>query len=344
MPIIGLTDRGVAFPQIGSIRKGAPKPQDGKRPGSDLKYFRVEFDESEKQAAEIFRKTYGEEPNEITIVLPFDEVERVWDAWRESYVAGALLHRCDGVHVNYAIDRDSGEIIVRNGVSVETNERVKSIKCILQDATNKKDRCKPVGRLNIVIPALQRMAYLVLHTTSIHDVVNISRQLEAIRTINDGHIAGVPLVLKRKPQKISTPSGKNGKRARREKWLVSIEADPAWVQKKIAALGIAALPELPAPTASLAASPIDRGPSLEELADYDDEDVHFDPDIEWPETAAAFTSFCVDMTVTAENVKNALGQTAKSWLSQNDNDYPLCAKIIYEWLSGQVQDAEEQPA
>ena len=42
MPIVGLTDRGMAFPQIGDIRKGEPKGEN--QPGKDLRWFRVEFD------------------------------------------------------------------------------------------------------------------------------------------------------------------------------------------------------------------------------------------------------------------------------------------------------------
>jgi len=119
MPIKGLTDRGMAFPQIGDIRKGEPrhtlidadtgKPRldkDG-RPimtiGDDLHCFRVEFDATETQAVHDFTALYGDKPNGIVIILPFDEIGLVWDAWREAYTAGAMNHRCDGEHVVYAL-------------------------------------------------------------------------------------------------------------------------------------------------------------------------------------------------------------------------------------------------
>ena len=41
---------------------------------------------------------------------------------------------------------------------------------------------------------------------------------------------------------ISTPSGKGGKRVRREKWMLSIEADPDWVKEKLQAMKLDALP------------------------------------------------------------------------------------------------------
>ena len=265
MPIRGLTDRGVAFPQIGNIRKGEPKGEN--QPGKDLHWFRVELDQSEEQAAKDFAALYGDKPNGIVVIMPFDDIARVWDAWREAYTAGAMNHRCDGENVVYAINPKSGEIVVRNGVDVVTGQPVE---CGLKDSPDKTKRCKPTGRLSVVIPQLRRLAYLTLHTTSIHDILNISNQLQAIRDLNDGHIAGIPLVLSRKPYKISTPSGKDGQRARREKWLISIEADPTWVAAKIEQMRAFALP---APAAQqIIDAPRSGGPNLADLSDYDEDD------------------------------------------------------------------------
>src|SRR3990167_6554598 len=147
MSIVGLTDRGMAFPQIGDIRKGEPKGEN--RPGKDLHWFRVEFDATEKQAAQDFAALYGDEPNGIVIILPFDEIGLVWDAWREAYTAGAMNHRCDGENVVYAINPKSGEIVVRGGIDLATGQPVE---CKLKDFPDKTKRCKPVGRLSVVIP------------------------------------------------------------------------------------------------------------------------------------------------------------------------------------------------
>jgi hypothetical protein len=257
MPIKGLTDRGVAFPQIGNIRKGAKK--EPTKPGADLSYFRVEFDEREMKAIAKFKALYPDEkPTAMTILLPFDQIDRVWNPWREAYVAGALLHRCDGEFVNYAINPQTGEVIVKNGLDLNG----KPVKCAIQNDPDKRKRCKPTGRLHVIVPELERLAYLVVHTTSIHDIGNISDQLAAIQEMNGGHIVGIPLIMRRRPVEISTPSGENGKRARRLKSLISIEADPEWVARKIGSLKLAAMPQL-------IAAPIDAGPSLESLSDYE---------------------------------------------------------------------------
>ncbi|MCJ7528833.1 MAG: hypothetical protein MUO37_12185 [Methyloceanibacter sp.] len=227
MPIRGLTDRQASFPEIGQVRKGAPKPEDGKKPGADLKWFRVEIDEAEPATAAAFVKYYGDKPTEIDILLPFDSVAENFEAWREAYVAGGLIHRCDGERVWYEIDPRTGERLI---VAGEPNKRCDGLM-----------QCKPTGRLKVLVPQLQRLAYLTVMTTSIHDIMNLSRQLEALLQIN-GKLAGVPLKLRRRPVLISTPSGPDGKRARREKWLLSIEADPSWVKAKLLAMKAAALP------------------------------------------------------------------------------------------------------
>lgn len=226
MPIRGLTDRPAAFPEIGQIRKGAPKPEDGKKPGADLKWFRVTFDDQETEAGMIFARTYGEHPVEIDVLLPFNTPAENFEAWREAYVAGGLTHRCDGEKVWYELDAQGHRAVVAG---------------VPDKACDGSRQCKPVGRLKVLVPQLQRLAFLTVLTSSVHDIMNLQRQLDALLQIN-GRLAGVPLKLRRRPVMISTPSGSNGQRARREKWLLSIEADPSWVKAKLLAMKAAALP------------------------------------------------------------------------------------------------------
>lgn len=240
-PIRGLTDRQAQFPEIGQIRKGAPKPEGGKKPGADLRYFRVTFDEKEEEAAAVFLQTFGAEPDELDVLLPFNSVDENFEAWREAYVAGGLVHRCDGSHVQYEINPDTGQKVVSIGGPDKLCDGTKPVAYYTTQAGAREAVfCKPTGRLKVLIPQLHRLAYLTVLTTSLHDIMNLSRQLEALLQIN-GKLAGVPLKLRRRPVKISTP-GEGGKRVRREKWLLSIEADPAWVKAKLLAMKAAALP------------------------------------------------------------------------------------------------------
>ena len=238
MAIKGLTDRGLSFPQIGNIRKG----DNGGKNGAprDLQYFRVELDEREAAASAAFLSAYGPQPTEINIVLPFDDIDRCWDAWCEAYTAGRMVARSDGEYFIYLVDLKSGAVIVRDGVD-ERGIRVPHREVI--GRTEKSViKCRPVGRLKVIVPELKRFAYLVVHTTSVIDVRNISEQLEAIKAVNGGHIVGVPLVLRRRPREISVPNP-DGTRRRPVKWMLSIEADPRWVKAQLVHLDNLALPD-----------------------------------------------------------------------------------------------------
>lgn len=242
MPIKGLTDRGLAFPEIGQIRKGAKKTEN--RPGGDLTYFRVEFDEQEPKAAKAFKDVYGDKPAYIRVMFPFNEIERMWDAWYEAYTAGRMVARSDGEFVVYQLD-DKGDIIVHNGVDLQGNKVPHPADGVAgRDYKGNAVKFKATGRLKVIVPELSRAAYLTVMTTSVHDIGNISAQLAAFKELNSGQLAGIPFLLRRRPKEISTPSGQNGQRARRVKWLISIEADPEWVRAKLAEVRTLALPNV----------------------------------------------------------------------------------------------------
>jgi len=241
MPITGLTDRGLAFPEIGQLRKGGAKDANG-YVGKDLNYFRVTFDEAETTAIETFKRVYGDQPKEINILLPFDDIDRVWDAWMEAYPAGRMVARTDGTKYIYRVDPKTGEVLVKNGEPYTPYHDGEVVAVVINGKGVKEQiKCKATGRLKVVIPELQRLAYVTVLTTSIHDIGNISAQLEAIKKVNGGRIVGIPLVLRRRPKKISTPSA-NGQRARRVKYMLSIEADPEWVKAKLLEVKALALP------------------------------------------------------------------------------------------------------
>lgn len=225
-PIKGLTDRQAGFPQIGTIRKGGPKEKN--RPGPDLKYFRFDFDEQEEEARKMVLSFYGPEPDEIDIVLPFETVEENFEAWMEAYLAGGLIYRSDGEKVIFWLNYETGMAKVKGG-DPPTPANDKEPVCVHK---RKKVFAKPYGRLKVVLPVLNRFAYLVATTGSYHDCANLSSQLEALRLVN-GIVAGIPLKLRRRPVKITTPDPETGKKIKREKWLLSVEADPNWVRQKL---------------------------------------------------------------------------------------------------------------
>ncbi len=242
MAIKGLTDRGAAFPRIGILRKGAIKP-DEKRPGADLKdHFR--FDTTDQAAAADFKAAYPDKPNHIRIMFYYQTTAENFETWQEHHSAGALKHRCDGETCVLLLGEDG--TYKHDPVpcpSLELKRKNPSI--------DKRHLCRPVGRLKVIVPELRRMAYVLVTTTSINDILELQANLEAAEALR-GDLRGIPFILSRRPRKVSTPS-ENGQRARREKWLLSLEPAPDWVRLQLTAMERAALPAadikaLPAPS------------------------------------------------------------------------------------------------
>jgi hypothetical protein len=276
MPIKGLSDRGLSFPQIGVIRKGSPKQkiQKGDREyeiqGKDLQYFRVEIDESEPKAKELFAGLYGERPTILRVTFPFNEIDRVYDAWLEAYTSNRLIARSDGERIIYW--KEGREIYVKNGLATANRtvniwrrigekqveplavpmiaeQPVPFIDGMVFHRTEKTlVEAKPVGRLRVVLPELKRLAYLVLMTTSLNDIIALggpdSGELGAIKKLCDQlslPLAGVPLLLRRKPKDVAYTDA-SGRQSRMTRWLIHIEADPEFVEGALASSKRLAMP------------------------------------------------------------------------------------------------------
>ena len=254
MAIKGLTDRKAAFPRVGKLRKGGPRPESGKAPGQDLDHFR--FDSTDTGAVEAFQDAYGDKPRSINVRLPYATVDENFQTAMEKYGAGGLERRCDREFIQGA--RVNGRFMkcFPGRSPCERDETQKDNRC----------GCKEVGRLNVIIPELQRFAYVTCETHSINDIVNLTQQLTAIE-MTFGQLNGVPLVLTRRPEQISTPTSGGG-RARREKWMLSIEVSPEWASRQIAArdtaaLAAASVPQLPGSPLMLAPAEPDFEPDME---------------------------------------------------------------------------------
>lgn len=233
MAIKGLTDRRAMFPELGVLRKGGPKT-DPKKPGPDLDYFR--FDTDDEEARAVFLEAFGDKPREIEIVLPFATVDDNFEAWREEYVASGLKHRCDGQTCVQWLDK--------SGIY-----RFDAIPCPTPTAEQRKNGgCKQTARLKVIIPALERFAYVTVTTTSVWDIMTLHQNLSALELLR-GNLRGIPMILCRREREVSTPSN-DGKRARRKKWLLCVEAKPDWVRLELAAQQRAALPQVDALTLS----------------------------------------------------------------------------------------------
>ena len=242
MAIKGLTNQKPQFPQIGQLRKGIW--DDERNMARDLDYFRFTSDIPE--VVEAFHDIYGDEPRLVNVFLPHQTTDENWEAWYEEYVASGLVHRCDGEFVTRYRDRATGKYV---------DPEPGSVRCPYgsgEKERTQKEGCHPTGRLQVVIRELKRFAYVMVITTSYNDIKNLDAQLRALESIY-GDLRGIPMQLRRRPDKISTPQMKkvDGKwvqtadRARRESWLLSIEAAPDWADLQLEAQRLQALPDVP---------------------------------------------------------------------------------------------------
>ena len=328
MPIKGLTNREPQFPLIGELRKGAEKPETGNRPGKDLTYFRFTSDLDDVMAA--FESAYDGEPRLINVFLPFRYVDNNWEAWQEEWVAGGLKHRCDGEYVVRMLQDDGTYVDPKPG----------DVKC--------PGGCKASGRLKVIIPELQRLAYVLVLTTSKWDIANLDSQLRALWEIK-GDLRGIPLQLRRRPERKSMPQG--NKRVRREMWLLSIEAAPNYVQLQLAAQEAAALPQLPATTepepivVDSETGEVVGGPDWEEWATAPDEPEQEEEEFSPPPDF-------LDVEIPAGHRR---GKTL-GWLAQFDPDYlgtvadnakdisvREAAQATVEWAKDNVQRPGNYP-
>ena len=234
MPIRGITDSvQPGLPRIGKLRKGGEAPRNAAgqvvKMGADLDHFRFTSERPEVQAA--FEDAYGATPALVHIYLPYADIERNFGCWKERWAAGGLVHRCDGETMQIWLGPEG--------------LYHKSPKPCDGD-------CDEVGRLSVIVPELVQagyVGYVTLETHGINDLLSIQASLLAAaesRAGNDLGLRGIQWNLRRVKEKISTPMG-NGKRVRREKWLVKLEPAADWVQLQLQAAHNATM-MLPAPS------------------------------------------------------------------------------------------------
>lgn len=217
--IKGLTDNVLPrFPRLGKLRKGSEQQdKNGKKVyGKDLDYFR--FTSENPAIVDAFHAAYGNTPATLHVYLPYPTVDLCFSTWKEHWSAGGLMHRCDGETCTIWRTPDGKYSQVANPCP---------------------GGCDEVGRLEVILPELIQagfVGYVTLETHSLHDMMNMTATLLAVaqqRLSDPRGLQGIEFVLRRKLEKISAPSG-DGKRASRDKWLVSLEPVASWAQTHLA--------------------------------------------------------------------------------------------------------------
>jgi len=224
MAIEGLTDGKPTLPRVGTLRKGAARDPGKNRPGKDLTYFRFVTTDPDLPAK--FEEAYGKEPRRINAYLMHATALDNFDPFREFWQAGGLRHRCTGKTM--VLWRENGG---------EFSQEPKP--CPYAHLPARERLCKPVGRLPILIPELERFAVVTVLTSSSNDCHMLSANLAALEALHKD-LRGIPFILHRRPFEVPTP--REGKSVRTTKWLLVLEVDPRWGIRKLGAMEQLALP------------------------------------------------------------------------------------------------------
>jgi len=214
MPIKGATDKAsqvARFPQLGMLRKGGPRPKDGKRPGKELNHFRFTSDDLE--LVELFTEQYGKEPKRLTVYLPFRAVDECFRTQGELWVGGGLMHRCDTETCSLWWDEEN--------------------KVYSREPKPCPGGCNWVGRLTVLLPRFWQkghVGYVTLGTTSKHDILHIHGVLLGVAEgRGEENMSGIAFDLTR-PQRSSSYLDTDGNRKRSTHWFVGIAPNADWMR------------------------------------------------------------------------------------------------------------------
>jgi hypothetical protein len=195
-----------------------------------------------------------DKPTSLNIYFPFDTVDENFPAFMQSWVSSSLVCRGDSEKILHAIELVTGKPTVKDGLALRdfTEEKKEYVAgefmpCpgLERNLYKKCERCKPNAMLLVILRDVPRLAYWQISTTSIHNIRNLTKQLNYVRNVvNDltgsPKLSGVPFILNRVKRMVSVPKtdnhGNANGRQRVEKWFIELEIDPDWIRRMLQGL------------------------------------------------------------------------------------------------------------
>lgn len=258
MPIYSVRERNMQLPRIGTIRKGikANVMRDGKpvkgRDGhfktypKEVPWLVFNIDPNDEKTAAQLNRAYGPEKERfaINVYLPYPEAMQAWDFWLEAYVYSQMVARSDGRIITFLRDIVTSEVLVRDGVvfqkssdpnttagklvaNLSVGDEVPYIEGMAVAGNDKKAvTFKASGRLQVVLPALKRLATFTVMTGSLYyDIPKIDSTMQMVQAISQAKgipANTIPLILRRIPMEVSVPT-EDGSRKRVTKHMLELE-------------------------------------------------------------------------------------------------------------------------
>lgn len=170
--IKGLSEKR-RLPRLGKIRLGIKKKsaKTGAEYPAEVPYFVV---------PEEVKKVYGEQPTELDVMLPLDDIDTVFPVSYKFYGSGKGL-KCNGDgEVAYCADEKTKEVIE------------KKCPCNLLE----EGKCKQSGTFSVMLQKINVGGVYQITTSSFNSIVDLASGIDYVKALI-GRVAMVPLKLRR---------------------------------------------------------------------------------------------------------------------------------------------------
>lgn len=231
MPIHGLSEQR-RIPRLGKIKTGVlVVAQNGKSYPKAVDYFVCPPE---------VRKLYGEQPKELPVYFPTDDVSQLFPQELKSFRKSGLFCRGDGQRAWRWTE--TGDIAER------------TCPCELLES----DECKPVATLNFLMPDVPGIGAWQYTTSSKNTIIGLNSAIETMhRTF--GGLVGIPFTLKIVPQQTQRFDERHKEMVKTVIHVVTIDSQATfrdiWEWRKGIGAQVAALMPPPEPEGRALPSP-----------------------------------------------------------------------------------------
>lgn len=163
---------------------------------------------------------YGEQPKELSVVLPTADPEIIAPTWYKAYLSSTLACRGDGVTAVRLIYNDEARLLreglyegpLAHGRSQPENKKRSAsrytIHCPGQDCPiYQSDDCSELMMLQFLLPDVPGFGVWQIDTGSFHSIRNILDSLAYLQLF--GNPAGMRLTLSLEPMTVTRPDGRS---------------------------------------------------------------------------------------------------------------------------------------
>ena len=185
------------LPRLGKVRLGIKKEgQKGTYPQA-VDYF---------VCPEEVKAVHGDNPRELPVMFPNDDLELVAPQWLKCYsYSQGLICKGDGKHCKRKVDTATGDFASRDTREWVMTESICEPEHCPMIGTK---QCRKVMSLLFILHEVPGLGVYQLDTSSFYSIVNLNSQLAPdgfLRHFTKGRIAFIPLILSVEPREVTPP-------------------------------------------------------------------------------------------------------------------------------------------